>query len=71
MDEKQIIEGLKPICQCKGIKKKVLLHHISSGIQTIGALQRVSGAGSGSCQGKKCTPRIEALLKSEGIDRCS
>ncbi len=62
MDEQEIIEGLKPICQCKGIKKKTLLQHIASGIQTVEALQHISGAGTGSCEGKKCTPRIEELL---------
>ena len=65
MDEQSIIEGLKPICQCKGIKKKILLQHIASGIQTVEALKHISGAGSGSCEGKKCTPRIEALLASQ------
>lgn len=68
MDEQEIIEGLKPICQCKGIKKKTLLQHIASGIQSIEALQRISGAGTGSCQGKQCTPRIEALLPSDTVD---
>lgn len=64
MDESDIIDGLKPVCLCKGVKKQTLLRHIASGIQSVAALQRVSGAGTGSCQGKKCTPRIEALLKS-------
>ena len=65
MDEQEIIEGLKPICQCKGIKKKALMQHIAKGIQTVEALQQISGAGTGSCEGKKCTPRIEALLGSQ------
>ncbi len=65
MDEQEIIEGLKPICQCKGIKKKTLLQHIGSGIQTVEELQHISGAGSGSCEGKKCTPRIVELLASQ------
>jgi len=69
MDENEIIEGLKPVCQCKGIKKKAMLQHIAAGIQTVEALQRISGAGSGSCEGKQCTPRIEALLKSKAVDR--
>lgn len=65
MDEHQIIEGLKPICQCKGIKKKVLLQHIASGVLSLSELQRITGAGTGSCQGKQCTPRIEALVQAE------
>lgn len=62
MDEHSIIEGLKPICQCQGIKKKTFLQHICSGILTVEGLQHITGAGTGSCKGKQCTPRIEALV---------
>jgi NAD(P)H-nitrite reductase large subunit len=64
MEENSIIEGLKPICQCKAIKKKVFLQHIASGIYSVEKLQRITGAGTGSCQGKQCTPRIEALVQA-------
>lgn len=68
--EQQIIDGLKPICLCKGIKKRVFLKHIQAGVKTVAELQQVTGAGSGSCKGKRCTPRIEELLgikKSSGM----
>ena len=64
MDENSIIEGLKSICQCNAIKKSVFLEHIASGIDSVEALQRITGAGTGSCKGKQCTPRIEALVQS-------
>ena len=64
MDEKNIIDGLKSVCQCQGINQKVFLAHIASGMKTVAGLQKVTGAGSGSCQGKQCTPRIEHLLQS-------
>ena len=64
MEENSIIEGLKPICQCKAIKKNVFLQHIASGIHSVEELQRITGAGTGSCQGKQCTPRIEALVQA-------
>ncbi len=63
MDQKEIIEGLKPICLCKGIKKKVFLKHIAAGIRTLEGLRKATGAGSGSCGGKRCTPRILDLIK--------
>jgi NAD(P)H-nitrite reductase large subunit len=66
MKEQQIIDGLKPICLCKGIKKSVFLKHIKAGLTTVEALQKAAGAGSGSCKGKRCTPRIIELLKSKG-----
>ena len=63
--EQQIIEGLKVICQCKGIRKNVFLKHIKAGIRTVEELKKATGAGSGSCKGKQCTPRIMELLKSK------
>lgn len=62
MDELEIIDGLKIICQCKAIRKRTFLGHMASGHVTVDALQRATGAGSGDCQGKRCTPRIETLL---------
>ena len=66
MDEKEIIEGLKPICQCQGIKRRAVMRHIRNGADTLKRVQRATGAGSGSCGGEQCAPRIEALLKSMG-----
>jgi NAD(P)H-nitrite reductase large subunit len=60
-----IIDGLKPICQCKGIRKSALLKHTKAGACTVEDLKRATGAGSGSCKGKRCTPRIVDLLKSD------
>jgi NAD(P)H-nitrite reductase large subunit len=64
MKEQQIIDGLKPICQCKGVKKSVFLKHIKAGLMTIEELKKATGAGSGSCKGERCTPRIIEMLKS-------
>lgn len=63
MDEKDIIEGLKPICLCKGIKKKVFMKHLAAGIHTLAGLRKATGAGSGGCGGKRCTPRILNLIE--------
>lgn len=69
MDEEQILDSLKPICLCKGIRKSVFLKHIAAGLKSVEALQRATGAGTGSCQGKRCTPRIIDLLKSDAAQR--
>lgn len=61
--KKSIIDGLKVICICRQIKKKVFLKHIESGIRTVRGLKEITGAGSGPCGGKRCTPRIEEMLK--------
>ena len=64
MNEQEIIEGLKPICKCKGIRKGVFLKHMQAGIMTVEALQKATGAGTGSCKGKHCTARIAELIKT-------
>jgi NAD(P)H-nitrite reductase large subunit len=58
-----IIDGLKPICQCKGIRKSVFLKHIKAGLRTVEELKKATGTGGGSCKGKRCTARIIELLK--------
>jgi NAD(P)H-nitrite reductase large subunit len=68
MNEQKIIDGLKPICKCKGIKKRTFLKHIRAGITTVQGLKKTTGAGSGSCKGKQCTPLIAGLLKAGRSD---
>ena len=65
MDQKEILEGLKPICLCQGIRQKVFVEKIKSGITTLEGLRKATGAGSGSCGGKRCTPRIKELLEKK------
>ena len=62
MDEQEIIDGLKTICICKGIKKKVFKELIANGKTTIEELRKATGAGSGPCGGRRCTPRLNELL---------
>jgi NAD(P)H-nitrite reductase large subunit len=71
MDEEQILDGLKPVCLCKGIKKKTFLKHIAAGLRTVEELKKATGAGAGPCGGKRCTPRIIELLKSARTDHAS
>ena len=64
--EQEIIEGLKPVCICKGIKKKTILEKIKAGLTTVDELKRATGAGSGPCKGERCTPRILGCLREQG-----
>jgi NAD(P)H-nitrite reductase large subunit len=61
--EEEIIDGLRPVCICKGIRKRVFLEKLAAGCATVLELRKATGAGSGSCKGERCTPRIEELLK--------
>ncbi len=63
--EREIIEGLKPVCVCKGISRRVFLEKIRSGCRTVEELRKATGAGSGSCKGEHCTPRIRELLEQK------
>ncbi|MDH5541611.1 MAG: (2Fe-2S)-binding protein [Nitrospinota bacterium] len=60
-----ILDGLKPICLCKGIRKKVFKKHFTDGITTLEGLRKATGAGTGSCGGKRCTPRILAFIEEQ------
>lgn len=66
MGESYIIDGLKTVCRCRGIRKRRILDHIAAGHTSLDALQRMTGAGFGECGGKQCAPRIEALLATVG-----
>jgi len=60
--EQEIIEGLKPVCICKGIKARVFQERIKDGLTTVEELKKATGAGCGSCKGERCTPRIREIL---------
>ncbi len=62
MDEQEIIDGLKTICICKGIKKKIFKGLIAEGKTSIEELRKATGAGSGPCGGKRCTPKLNEML---------
>jgi NAD(P)H-nitrite reductase large subunit len=57
-----IIDNLKVVCQCKGIKKGTFKRLMAEGGDTLEKLQRASGAGTGGCGGNRCTPRLVDLL---------
>lgn len=63
MNQQDIIDGLKVICICRGIRKKTFLRKIDLGKSSLTDLQKATGAGSGSCGGKRCTPKILELLR--------
>lgn len=58
----EIIDNLKIVCQCKGIKKGRFKKLITDGVRDAVGLRSATGAGSGSCGGKRCGPRIDALI---------
>lgn len=63
----EILDKLTKVCICKAISKASMKKFIASGANTLEKVQKASGAGSGSCNGKRCTPKILSLLEESNI----
>jgi bacterioferritin-associated ferredoxin len=63
-EPRTILEGLKVVCICKGIKKSVFWKVLDTGVQTKEEVNRLTGSGSGGCQGRRCGPRILEMLRN-------
>jgi bacterioferritin-associated ferredoxin len=59
----EIIDKLTKTCICKGISRASIKKTIHNGAKTVKEVQQQTGAGTGSCCGRRCTPKIEELLK--------
>jgi NAD(P)H-nitrite reductase large subunit len=60
----EILDKLTKICLCKGISRATIKKAIANGAKTIEEVRKATGAGSGGCGGKRCTPKIEQLLEA-------
>ena len=58
-----LLEGMKVVCICKGIKKSVFWKVLDAGVRTKEEVNHLTGSGSGGCQGRRCGPRITAMLR--------
>lgn len=65
----EIMDKLTKVCLCKGIPRSKIKEAIKKGAATVQEVQKATGAGSGSCGGRRCSIKIEELLKQheEGI----
>lgn len=59
----EILDKLTKVCLCKGISRATIKKAIINGAKTIEEVRKATGAGSGSCGGKRCTPKIEQILE--------
>jgi len=62
-EPRTILEGMKVVCICKGIKKSVFWKVLDAGVGTKEEINRLTGSGSGGCQGRRCGPRIMEMLR--------
>lgn len=59
-----LLEGMKVVCICKGIKKSIFWKALDTGAQTTEEINHLTGAGSGGCSGRRCGPRIAEMLRN-------
>ena len=60
----EILDKMTKVCICKGIPRSTMKKAILNGAKTLAQVQKATGAGSGPCGGRRCTPKIQELLDS-------
>lgn len=59
-----IMDKLTKVCLCRAISRAAIKKAIADGARTVEEVQKKTGAGSGSCKGRRCTPKIEELIRN-------
>jgi len=62
--QQEIMDKMTKVCICKGISRATIKKAIENGADTVEKVRKATSAGSGSCGGRRCTPKIEELLAS-------
>lgn len=62
-ENQEIIDKFTKVCICKAISKSTMKKTIKDGADTLEKVQKLTSAGSGSCKGRRCTPKILQLLE--------
>ena len=60
----ELLDKLTKVCLCKGISRLKVKEAILNGANTLEKVQRATGAGNGSCNGKRCSIKIMELLSN-------
>ena len=63
----EILDKLTKVCLCKGITRATMKKAIAAGADTVDKVKKATGAGSGSCGGKRCTPKIQELIDNTTV----
>jgi hypothetical protein len=63
-EARTLLEGMKVVCICKGIKKSVFWKVLDTGVRTKEEVNHLTGSGSGGCHGRRCGPRIIEMLRN-------
>ncbi|AKN29803.1 (2Fe-2S)-binding protein [Clostridium carboxidivorans P7] len=58
----KIKDKLTKVCLCKAISRASIKNAINSGATSVEEVKKITGAGTGSCNGKRCEHKIQALI---------
>lgn len=61
----EILDKITKVCICKGISRAIIKKAIRDGARSITEVRKVTGAGGGSCGGRRCTDKIQQLLNEK------
>ena len=50
------------VCLCKKVSRNKMEAVYNEGAKTVNRIKYKTGAGSGACKGRRCTPKIEKLV---------
>jgi bacterioferritin-associated ferredoxin len=64
----EIMDKLTKVCVCSGITRASIKKAISDGAKTVEDVNKITGAGLGSCKGSRCTEKIQGILDKSGDD---
>jgi NAD(P)H-nitrite reductase large subunit len=62
---RELMDKLTKVCICKVVNRATMKKIIKEGADTLEKVQKATGAGSGSCGGTRCTPKILELLEAK------
>ncbi|MCI7443808.1 MAG: (2Fe-2S)-binding protein [Clostridium sp.] len=58
----EILDKITKVCVCKSISRLKIKEAIKSGAKTVEEVKKITGAGTGSCKGCRCIPKIQMLI---------
>ncbi len=59
----KVLDKMTRVCLCKVINRATMKKAIANGADTVEKVRKATGAGSGPCHGRRCTPKIQELLQ--------
>lgn len=60
--DEEIKDRFTKVCLCKAISRASIKKAIKNGATSVEEVKRATGAGTGSCGGKRCNCKIQVLI---------